>query len=175
MYCVVCGKEITAKATGRPRKTCSGRCRTKLSRQRARQPIPETMVSLERWVRADGKRPITPSGAPASSTDPATWCGFMDVLGGAGDGYGVMLGDGLGCYDLDDALADTGELKEWARAYVGTIEEPIIYAETSVSARGLHIFIRADEAPGYRVRVGDGTVERYTRGRFIRCGQRFKL
>src|SRR5690625_6658862 len=57
-----------------------------------------------RWVRADGKRPIMPDGRPASSTRACTWSSFSEVQAGAGDGYGVMLGGGLACWDLDDCF-----------------------------------------------------------------------
>lgn len=121
-----------------------------------------------RWVRADGKRPVTVDGAPASSTNPATWSSFADVQAAdAGDGFGVMLGNGLGCYDLDHAL-HRGVVKQWARLQLAQIRERVIFTETSVSGEGLHVFVEAPEAAGWRRPVGDGGVERYTRQRFIR-------
>lgn len=79
-----------------------------------------------------------------------------------GDGVGIMMGDGLGCYDLDH-VSD-----EQARQFAQTIDEPIIYAERSMSGDGVHIFIRAEEAPGWRRTVDGLQVEKYTRQRFIR-------
>ena len=125
-------------------------------------------------MRADGKRPIMSSGAPASSTNSATWSSFDEVQSGAGDGFGVMLGDGLGCYDLDNALED-GVLKPWAREVVAAISETIIYVERSVSGCGLHVFVELAEQKGSRHVVGDGSVEKYSYGRFIRCGKPMKL
>ncbi|WP_246815932.1 hypothetical protein [Corynebacterium sp. HMSC28B08] len=145
-----------------------------LSRHRRNNPYPEAMLNTRRWVRADNKRPIMVDGSPASSTNPATWASFTEVQTGAGDGYGFMLGDGIGCYDLDNALQG-GELKPWAREVVESISEPVLYLEVSQSGRGLHVFIEAVEGRGSRRRVGDGGVERYTRARFIRNGTPFTL
>ena len=77
-----------------------------------------------------------------------------------------MLGNGLGCYDLDHVT------DQEAKTFAATITEPIIYAERSMSGEGVHIFISAPEGPGTRTR----NIERYTRGRFIRTtGDKFSL
>lgn len=77
-----------------------------------------------------------------------------------------MLGGGLGCYDLDD-VAD-----EVARDFLATVPEPVLFVERSMSGRGVHIFIEAPEAKGWR----RGNIERYTRARFIRTtGERLSL
>ena len=78
-----------------------------------------------------------------------------------------MLGNGLACYDLDHALAD-GQLKPWARDILDRITEPVLFTEVSVSGEGLHVFVEAPEGRGSRRAVGDGGVEFYSRGRFIR-------
>lgn len=85
-----------------------------------------------------------------------------------------MLGDGLGCYDLDNALED-GAVKPWACEAVAAISEPIIYVERSVSGRGLHVFVELAEQKGSCHAVGDGSVEKYSYGRFIRCGEPLNL
>ncbi|KGM18154.1 hypothetical protein [Corynebacterium auriscanis] len=121
------------------------------------------MTQTARWARADKKKPITPTGRPASSTDNSTWSRYRDVQQGAGDGYGVMLGGGLGCYDLDHCI-DDGVVASWAVEFIGEIPEEIVFMERSVSGTGIHVFVEADETPGYR----RGKVERYSRGRFIR-------
>lgn len=124
--------------------------------------MPPIMRNQCRWTRADGKRPVMIAGAPASSTRGATWEAFDAVQEGWGDGFGIMLGDGLACYDLDH-VSDAD-----ARAFIATIPEPIVYIERSMSAQGFHVFVLADESPGWK-RVVDGiSVERYTWGRFIR-------
>ena len=116
------------------------------------------MLNERRWGRAQGKRPIMADGAPASSTNPGTWASFASVQSGAGDGYGFMLGGGIGCYDLDHV--SDGE----AREIIALIPEEIIFIERSVSGEGVHVFCRMPEGRGTR----RGHVERYSRGRFIR-------
>lgn len=124
------------------------------------------MTERAAWVRADGKRPVQPDGTAASSTNPETWRSFAGVKSGAGDGFGIMLGNGLGCYDLDD-MSDVE-----AREFIDEIPEPIVFAERSVSGRGVHVFVEAAESAGTK----RGKVERYTRARFIRVtGKVFKL
>lgn len=130
------------------------------------------MTSRAAWVRADGKRPIRCDGSPASSTDPATWAPFVEVSKSeVGDGFGVMLGGGLGCYDFDHCLVG-GVLDPATRQLIEAIPEPILFSELSVSGSGVHVFVAAPEGPGSR-RHG---VERYTRARFIRVtGNRFVM
>ena len=152
---------------GRSRRFCSARCRQAACRAR-RAGRPSAGLSEGRWTRCVGKRPVTVTGRSASSTDPSTWSAFAEVQDSAvGDGFGVMLGGGLGCHDLDHAL-DGGALKPWAREVLGGITEPVLFVEVSVSGEGLHVFVEATEGPGRKLRVGDGGHEFYSRGRFIR-------
>ncbi|QEA30402.1 DNA primase [Microbacterium sp. CBA3102] len=117
------------------------------------------MTSIPCWVRADGKRPIRCDGRAASSTDPSTWASFDAVRrSSAGDGMGVMLGGGLGCYDLDH-VSDAD-----LRDFVAGVVEPVVFIERSMSGNGFHVFIEAPEERGWK----RGNVERYTRERFIR-------
>lgn len=77
-----------------------------------------------------------------------------------------MLGGGLGCYDFDH-MSD-GDV----RGFVASIPEPVLFAERSVSGEGVHVFVVAPEERGWR----RGSVERYTRARFIRVtGVKFDL
>lgn len=117
----------------------------------------------DRWVRAVGKRPVMPDGSPASSTNPATWSSFKSVQSGAGDGFGFILGNGLGCYDLDHVIKD-GVAEPWVRGFIETIPERVLFMETSMSGTGIHIFIEAEEARGSR----RGQIEKYSKSRFIR-------
>ncbi len=160
--CDTCGG-LFEQNVGRGRKArfCGGACRVAWHRAHS---IPAVMREGRRWVRAVGKRPIQPNGVAASVTDPGTWRSFAEVQAGAGQGFGVMLGGGLGCYDLDHV----GYAE--ACAFMASVPERIVYAEWSVSGEGVHIFVRAPECPGSR----RGGVERYTRARFIRMtGKRF--
>lgn len=125
------------------------------------------MTTGRRWVRADGKRPVQVDGSPASSTDPSTWASFAEVKSKP---HGIMLGDGLGAYDLDH-VTDAE-----ARGFIATITEPVVYAERSMSGNGVHVFIEAPEAAGWKRTVNGVSVERYTRARFIRVtGNRFTI
>lgn len=130
-----------------------------------------------RWTRADGKRPITTAGKPASSTNSSTWATLRDARSSrAGDGRGVMLGGGLGCYDLDHCDVED------AVVFAATVPERIVFAERSVSGQGVHLFFEAP-TPTESATVAGGPhphagrryttptglqVERYTSGRFIR-------
>src|SRR5699024_9984080 len=97
---------------------CSAACRQRAYRARR--------------VRADGKRPIMPDGRPASSTRACTWSSFSEVQAGAGDGYGVMLGGGLACWDLDVCF-DGGVLAGWAREALEGVAP--LFVERSMSGR----------------------------------------
>ncbi len=165
--CQHCGDELQARrrGPGRPRRFCSGRCRTAAFRAGR---LPAEMTGRTAWTRADGKRPIRPDGSPASTTDPETWSPYGEVQHGAGDGLGVMLGAGLGCYDLDHVD------DEQARAFIATIPERIIWTERSMSGDGVHVFVAADEARGWKRTIDGMSVERYSRARFVRVtGKRF--
>ena len=173
----MCGKPVTKPKRGPSPKTCGQRCRKRLSRSAPTPVFPREMLDAPRWVRAAGKRPIMPSGAPASSTDPSTWSPYSAVQDGAGDGMGFMLGDGVGCIDLDGCLDAAGQPLEWARREIEDWGTDVLFMERSVSGRGVHVFVRADERPGQVVGVsGGGRVERYFYGRFIlTTGDRFEL
>lgn len=165
--CDRCGSRLDVLARSDAR-FCSTRCRVAAHRAGS---LPVELTSRRSWVRADGKRPIAVEGAPASSTDPSSWSSFAEVRASSvGDGFGVMLGDGLGCWDLDHCL-DGGKLAPWAREVLDSIGSPV-WVERSVSGTGLHVFVLADEARGFR----RGGVEFYSRHRFIRVtGDRFAI
>lgn len=166
-YCEHCEEQFDATGSrGRTPKFCSSRCRLRAHRAK-KLALPDVMRNRAAWVRADGKRPIMPDGSPASSTNSATWSPFDSVQRGAGDGFGIMLGDGVGCYDLDHCYTG-GVLDDWARDYVGRIGEPVLFVERSLSGEGLHVFVEAEEQPGRKMMFRGGSVEFYTRQRFIR-------
>lgn len=145
-------------------RTCSARCRKRVSR---RSQFPAAMTLRERWVRRTAdKIPLTVAGKFASSTDPHSWSSFAEAkVSTAGVGLGFVLGGGVGCVDLDHCFSD-GEMADWARDAIESITEPIIFAEVSQSGNGVHIFIEAPEGPGKRIRDGR-SIERYTVGQYI--------
>lgn len=169
MVCEWCGDVFRRCSRGRVPKFCSDSCRQRFCRARksggSGSTFPKRFLEQERWTRAKGKRPFRVDGFPASSTDSSGWSDFVTVSNsGVGDGFGVMLGDGLGCYDFDDCFSG-GVLKPEILEFIRNVPERIIFTERSVSGRGLHVFFEcASDLPGYR----RGGVERYSHSRFIR-------
>src|SRR5699024_11063251 len=98
----------------------------------------------------------------ASSTDPRTWTTYAEARDTSiGTGVGFVLGDGIGCLDLDDALDADGRPSAFAAAVLAA--NPGAWVERSMSGRGLHVFGLLAEAPGRRT-LG---LELYSRDRFI--------
>jgi primase-polymerase (primpol)-like protein len=117
---------------------------------RAVAPAIAELAAIDRWVcwRACArqrtgkltKRPFTPAGSPASSTNPASWSGFDEAWSGAFvnggfDGIGFVLNDidDLVAIDLDDAVALDG-LRPWANSLVRALGS---YTEVSPSCAHL--------------------------------------
>ena len=128
------------------------------------------MTCRPRWVRFDArKRPLRADGAGlASVTDPATWAPYsVAVESAAGEGVGFVLGEGIGCLDLDDAIDEHGELADWARLLIAQHRAEALFVEVSRSGRGVHIFLPLDEGPGRRIREGAVKLETYSRARYI--------
>ncbi|MHC6175457.1 hypothetical protein [Glutamicibacter sp. X7] len=148
-------------------KFCTQKCRVYAHRAGKRSPFPDAMTSRDRWVRRNAfKRPLSTDGTPASSTDPTTWDSYGVAQGSTvGVGLGFVLGDGIGCYDLDHCF-DGGNLAGWAAEAIRSIPEPVIFAELSQSGDGVHVFVEAPEGPGRKIRDGRN-IERYTVGRYI--------
>lgn len=168
--CVRCLKPFDSGGGGRPRKYCSAAC--KQAAYRARHGLgvfPAEMRFRNQWVRRSGKKPLQVSGVNASSTDPGTWASFAAVCASrVGDGLGVMLGNGLGCLDLDHCIRG-GVVAPWALAAIEKAEN-VVFVEVSLSGDGLHVFRLCEEAPGRRFpQPGGGAIEVYSRARFIAC------
>lgn len=171
MTCKECGTSTgLGGKRGRLPSYCSNACKQRAYRRRKRENrIPQTLMMLDRWTRADGKRPIQTDGKPASTTQPATWATWDHVTapGAAGNGFGLMLGGGVVCIDLDHAITDTGDLTDTAQRVLDAA--PGAWVERSMSGRGLHVFGTGFERSGRRFTSPDGTgVEFYARERFIR-------
>lgn len=161
--CDYCGGELPTRAR-RDRRTCSTRCRVALHRANS---LPTELTSRARWVRHDRKRPITVHGAPASTTDPATWSTYAQAKRsrvGDGLGYVLVAGDGVVCLDLDHVL-DGGELVPEAEALLDRL--PATYVEVSPSGTGLHVWGRGDLVIGRRTVVDGVRLEAYGDRRFI--------
>lgn len=124
------------------------------------EQVPPALTALPRWTRRDGKRPVQLSGKPASSTDPSTWTTHERV---AQRDHGVMLGEGLACWDLDGVIDEDGHLHPDAAAVLREVGTRALWVERSLSGRGLHVFVRGEEGPA---RVGE-RVSYYSWGRFI--------
>lgn len=106
--------------------------------------------------------------------DPGTWSTYAEARASTvGVGLGIVLGDGLGCIDLDHCITD-GELAPWAQTIVDEHRADAVLIERSMSGAGLHIFLPMPEGPGRCVRNGVVSVETYSRGRYIAVtGDRF--
>ena len=148
---------------------CSNACKQRA--YRARKPkLPAELVKRDRWVlwkpvRRAGrytKMPVQVDGSPASSTDPATWVAHSKVA--RAERRGFVLGDGIGCIDLDHCLVD-GVPTPAAAAYLAQL--PSTYIEVSPSGDGLHVWGLLPAGRG-RVRKINGLhVEEYSAGRYI--------
>ena len=167
MGCGWCGERVARNgARGRTATYCSTRCRVAAHRDRVK--LPAEVASKGRWVRHDRKRPVTPAGRPASSTDTATWSSLADVdASDAGDGIGFVLnGDGVACLDLDHCLLPDGSLEPWAANLLDLV--PPTWIEVSPSGTGLHVWGTATVGKGRMLkRPNGGAVEVYDRGRYI--------
>jgi hypothetical protein len=162
MFCFVCHAKLSP-LTRADARFCSGRCRVAAHR---RQP-PAHLRTLDRWVRhLDDKRPVTVTGEPASSTNPATWSTHAQAASSeSGVGLGFVLnGDGVVCVDLDHCVS-SGRLEPWAAQLLADC--PATFIELSVSGTGLHVWGFGSVARGRRMRVGDGGVEVYGDKRYI--------
>lgn len=157
--CEWCGTKIVyknAQAT-----YCSSKCR--VYAHRARNNPLAALRKEKRWVIYDEmKRPHMPSGAAASSTDPATWSTGAAVNGQFRIGF--VLGNGYACIDLDHCL-NNGVPTPAAAEFISRY--PRNYIEISPSGDGLHIWGTADESRGTRRNENGLSVERYTTGRYM--------
>lgn len=143
-------------------KYCSTRCRVAAHRKQGLQPLKQHA----RWVNHDQrKRPINPNtGHMAKSNDYTTW-GTYTQAQQTGKPLGYMLGDGIGCIDLDHCIQADGTLTKGAQLLVA--EYPENYIEVSPSGTGLHIWGTAAERKGFRTVWKGQAVEFYSRSRYI--------
>jgi putative DNA primase/helicase len=136
---------------------------------------------LYRLVNRDGRTTKVPyciDGRAASSTDPATWGIFDDVVAafkaGGFDGIGFVFtaDDDLAGIDLDHCRdPETGTIEPWAQAIINMF--PGAYVEISQSGTGVHLIVRAklpEKFPNKRTGLGGegkGAIEVYDRARYF--------
>jgi putative DNA primase/helicase len=136
------------------------------------ETIPKELKARPQWVvwRAVGDKPDKSPYSPrtarkASSTDLITWSTFKEALEAykhaefAGLGFMFSSGDPYTGVDLDDCVAEDGEIELWALEIVRYFNS---YTELSASGTGLHIIVRGD-VPNRR----KGEVEVYSSKRFF--------
>lgn len=171
--CAECGASLRLLRSGA--RFCGSNCRLKAHRKARRAAeLPTEMRSRRRFLRyTKTKRPITVTGLSASSTNADTWSSHAEALASSkGEGVGFVLGDGIGCIDLDHCIQD-GIVAGWAQAVLDN--NPDTYVEVSRSGEGLHIFGLLDESAGRNFRDGVRSIEFYSVGRYIALtGRRFR-
>jgi putative DNA primase/helicase len=142
--------------------------------------IPGSLKEIPRWLlwkyikkkKPDGtifwtKVPFQTSGAPASTTDPRTWCSYDDALDawmvGDFDGIGLTLGSDVQGIDLDDCRDPvTGKLNDFSIEVLARVKG---YAEVSPSGTGIKLFAKTN-LDGSRTKKEVG-VELYREGRYF--------
>jgi primase-polymerase (primpol)-like protein len=164
--CEYCGKSIVRKNA--QARYCSDHCRNYARRAMKRDPIPAALTERGRWIRYSDpirKIPLTVTGRVASSTNPATWASYEEAKAStAGSGLGFVLGDGIGCIDIDHCLAPDEPSKSLERFLEPYRDN---YIEISPSGDGLHIWGNLDEQPGKRYTADGLSIEKYSTGRYI--------
>lgn len=169
--CEACTERLAVTAR-RDARFCSPQCRVRAHRRRHR-PLPGELTSRPRWVRWKARErrgrttkvPLTVFGSAASVTDPRTWTTYEKARAG-GVQVGIVLGDGLGCIDLDHCVTD-GVVAPWARGVIAQHRADAYLVELSPSGTGVHIFLPMGEAPGRKIRDGEVQMEIYSRARFM--------
>ena len=128
------------------------------------------MRERDRWVEWKSvwrggrmtKMPVQPDGSAASTIDASTWVSYRKVV--KADRKGFVLGEGIGCIDLDHCLVG-GELTTAAAAFLARL--PKTYVEISPGGDGLHVFGLIPARPGTRRKVDGLSIETYSVGRYM--------
>lgn len=112
--------------------------------------LPPNFIELPNWVaRGEGKVPIDESGKPADHVKVRTNLNKAIIIAakhGGGIGYSIdNEGDRTAfvIIDLDGAIDEHGELKDWAVPIVEHFRG-ITYSQKSMSGRGLHFICEGD-------------------------------
>lgn len=127
------------------------------------------MTRRRRWVRHDEfKAPWTVHGWRASVNKPQTWTHYQRAVDSeVGVGLGFVLGDGIGCIDLDHCIDEDGRIAHWAQVYMDGWSQQAIMIEKSRSGRGVHIFVWMEETRGRKIRRPGQSIEIYSWRRYI--------
>ena len=159
--CIWCGKKLFTSAR-KDTIYCSGACKVAAHRS----GIPTPMLKTARWINWDSnKRPINPAnGNAASSTNPETWTSHAEARN-ASKRIGFVLGQGIGCIDLDHCITANKALTPAAQELVEYY--PDNWIEISPSGDGLHIWGTAPEMKGIRREWHGQQIEFYTTWRYI--------
>ena len=108
------------------------------------------------------KVPLSLSGHDLDVRDSRRWVSFEEARRSkVGTGFGIVLGGGLGCIDLDKCI-DGGKIAPWAKAIVDQHRDEAYLIERSVSGTGLHVFLPMAEGKGRRIRDGEVNIEIYS-------------
>lgn len=122
--CEHCGRQLKAWARADAR-FCSTRCRVahhRSTRADEAAGLPVELTTRARWVNHVNKRPMCArTGAWASVTDPTTWSTY-EAASATGAPLGFVLGDGVGCIDLDACLDENGIPNEATRTLLAYYE-----------------------------------------------------
>lgn len=136
------------------------------------------LMAIPQWVcwryeTRGGKRtkiPLQPSGALASSNDPATWATFDTArtapIPYEGVGFVLSPEDPYAGIDLDHCITDDNRLWGWAELIVASFAS---YTEITPSGTGLRIWVRGRLPDRGRKKAmpDGGAIEVYDRGRFF--------
>jgi hypothetical protein len=143
--------------------------------------VPDDLRELDQWLlwryeARNGRQTKVPcqvSGAPASSTDPATWTTYDKALAAwqqhperfAGVGFVFTEEDGFTGIDFDDCL-EGAKVKPWAQPLIERLADT--YLEISPSGRGVKAWVKAHlSGSGVKRPYHGGAIEIYDRGRFF--------
>ena len=141
------------------------------------EPEFEKDGTFKKWSKVPKRR----SGSNASSTDPKSWCTFVDAVAtflkdDRFDGISRVFSkaDGISGVDLDHCRdPSTGKIDPWAQIYIDRLES---YSEVSPSGEGVHIYVRGVLPVGVDGRkknlMGEGyrpgaAIEIYSAGHFL--------
>ncbi len=138
--------------------------------------MPKLLADSPRWVRwgysdRNGKRtklPLQVNGRLAASNRPGTWTSLDEAkVSKVGEGLGFVLGNGIGCIDLDKCVEADGSIADWAQEVIDA--NPGTFTELSTSGTGIHVWGFLAAGGGRVVRDGRN-IEVYSTGRYIALG-----